>query len=112
MSAVVSLAASGVLVALGVWLLGGFVLRTGGAFLAVGGLFATATTGSLTMAAATITGTVAWLAGHWLFALRPHYFRSPLARSAFFSLGSPPRSIRRGGGVYRISRRGAADEPT
>src|ERR1700683_53353 len=83
MSAVVSLAASGVLVALGVWLLGGFVLRTGGAFLAVGGLFATATTGSLTMAAATITGTVAWLAGHWLFALRHHYFRSPLARRVF-----------------------------
>ena len=83
MTGVVSLAASGVLVALGVWLLGGFVLRTGGAFLAVGGLFATATTGSLTMAAATITGAVAWIAGHWLFAVRHHYFRSPIARRVF-----------------------------
>ncbi len=83
MAGVVSLAASGVLVALGVWLLGGFVLRTGGAVLAVGGLFATAMTGSLTMAATTITGAVAWLAGHWLFAVRHHYFRFPLARRIF-----------------------------
>lgn len=83
MSGVVSLAASGVLAALGVWLLGGFVLRASGAVLAVGGLLATASTGSLTMAAATITGAVAWLAGHWLFAVRHHYFRSPLARRVF-----------------------------
>jgi len=83
MTGVVSLAASGVLVALGVWLLGGFALRTGGALLAVGGLFATATTGSLTMAAATITGAVAWLAGQWLYGLRHHYYRSPLARRVF-----------------------------
>ncbi|MGC2372476.1 MAG: hypothetical protein WA484_01255 [Solirubrobacteraceae bacterium] len=83
MSGLVSLAASSVLVALGVWLLGGVVLRASGAVLAVGGLLATASTGSLTMAAATITGAVAWLAGHWLFALRHHYFRSPLARRVF-----------------------------
>jgi hypothetical protein len=83
MAGVVSLAATGVLIALGVWLLGGLVLRTGGAFLTVGGLLATASTGSLTMAAATILGAVAWLAGHWLFALRHHYYRSPLARRVF-----------------------------
>jgi hypothetical protein len=83
MTGVVSLAASGVLVALGVWIFGGFALRAGGAVLAVGGLFATATTGSLTMTTATVTGAVAWLAGHWLFALRHHYFRSALARRVF-----------------------------
>jgi hypothetical protein len=83
MSGLVSLAASSVLVALGVWLLGGFVLRVSGAVLAVGGLLATASSGSLAMAAATITGAVAWLAGHWLFAARHHYFRSPLARRVF-----------------------------
>jgi hypothetical protein len=83
MTGAVSLAASGVLVSLGAWLLGGFVLRTAGALLAVGGLFATAITGSLTMATATIIGAVAWLAGHWLFGLRHHYYRSPLARRVF-----------------------------
>jgi hypothetical protein len=46
MTGVVSLVASGVLVALAVWILGGFALRTAGAVLAVGGLFAAATTGS------------------------------------------------------------------
>jgi hypothetical protein len=83
MTGVVSFAASAVLVVLGVWLLGGFLLRAGGAIVAVGGLLATALSGSLTMAAVAIAGAVAWLAGHWMFALRHHYFCSPLARRAF-----------------------------
>jgi hypothetical protein len=78
-----SVLASGVLIALGVWLLGGAVLRLGGTLLAVGGLFATATTGSLSAALVAVLGALAWLAGHWLFALRHHYFVSPLARRVF-----------------------------
>jgi hypothetical protein len=83
MSSVVSLAATGVLIALGVWLFGGFVLRTCGAVLALGGLASAALTGSPGMAIAAILGSLAWLAGQWLFALRHHYFRSSLARRVF-----------------------------
>jgi hypothetical protein len=78
-----SVAACAIILTLGVWFFGGFVLRACGALLAVGGLLATARTGSLTMAAATMTGAAAWLGGHWLFALRHHYFRSALARRVF-----------------------------
>ncbi len=59
------------------------MLRTASAFLAVGGLLCTADTGSLTMAAAALVGAVAWLAGHWLYAVRHHYFRTSLARRIF-----------------------------
>jgi len=83
MSPVLSFSATCVVVALGAWLLGGIVLRVGGALLAVGGLLDTAATGSPVMAIATVVGTLAWLAGHWLFALRRHYFRSPLAQRIF-----------------------------
>jgi hypothetical protein len=83
MSSVFSLLATYVVVVLGLWLLGGIVLRVGGAMLAAGGLLDTAATGSPVMVITTVVGTLAWLAGHWLFALRHHYFRSPLARRIF-----------------------------
>jgi hypothetical protein len=83
MNVLLSIAASGVLVALGVWLLAGIALRVGGIVLAVGGLVSTAATGSPAMALAAILGGLAWLAGHWLFALRHHYFGSPLVRRIF-----------------------------
>lgn len=83
MSGLLSLAACGLIAALAVWLFGGFVLRAGGALFAVGGLLATASTGSLATTAAAILGAVAWLAGQWLYGLRHHYYRSPLARRVF-----------------------------
>jgi hypothetical protein len=83
MTGLLSLIASGILAVLGVWLFGGKVLRVGGSLLGVGGLLTTAVTGSPPMAAATILGGAAWLTGHWLFALRHHYYRSPLARRIF-----------------------------
>lgn len=83
MSTLLSLAATAILAALATWMAGGWVLRTAGAILAVGGLLCTAATGSPTMAVATLLGAVAWLAGHWLYALRHHYFRTPLARRVF-----------------------------
>lgn len=79
MTGPLSLAASAVLVALGVWLLGGFVLRVGGAALAIGGLLVTASTGSPAVAVPAILGAVAWLAGQWLFA--PSATITPLAAS-------------------------------
>jgi hypothetical protein len=90
MSVVVILAARGMLIALGVWLFAGFVLRTCGAVLAVGGLAIAALTGSPGMAIATFLGSLAWLAGQWLFGLRHHYYRSPLARRVFLEW-LPPR---------------------
>lgn len=83
MTGLLSLLASGILAALAVWLLGGITLRLIGAVLAIGGLLDTAWTGAPAMALATILGAAAWLAGHWLFALRHHYYRSPLARRIF-----------------------------
>jgi len=62
MSTLLSLLATGVLIALGVWLLGSIVLRVGGVVLVVGGLLSTATTGSPAMAVASILGALAWLA--------------------------------------------------
>jgi hypothetical protein len=78
-----SVLATGILIALGLWLFGSIVLRAGGVVLAVGGLISTAMTGSPAMAAASILGALAWLAGHWLFAVRNHYYASPLARRVF-----------------------------
>ncbi len=83
MTAVLSFAATGVLVALGVWVLGGLVLRIGGTLLIVGGLLSTAATGSPSSALLTVVGALAWLAGHWLYAVRHHYYSSPLARRVF-----------------------------
>ena len=31
-------------------------------------------------------GAVLWLAGHWLFAFRHHFFRSPLAQQVFLRI--------------------------
>ena len=97
MSPLLSLLATGVLIALGLWLFGSAVLRLGGAVLAVGGLLSAAATGSLAMALTTILGVLAWLAGHWLFALRYHYFRSPLARRVFNDVLVPLNPTRRWG---------------
>jgi hypothetical protein len=98
MTALLSLLATGIIAVLGLWLLGGLLLRIGGGALAVGGLLGTATTGSPGMAVATILGCLAWLAGHWLFAFRHHYFRSPLARRVFLdALPSPFDPTRRWG---------------
>jgi hypothetical protein len=83
MTAVLSLAATAALVVLALWLFGGPPLRVGGALLAACGLWLTASTGSPMMAVASVLGGVAWLAGHWLFAVRHHYFRAPLARRIF-----------------------------
>jgi hypothetical protein len=91
MTGLLSVLATGVLVALGFWLLGGVVLRVGGALLAVSGLLSTAATGSPSAALLTVLGGLGWLGGHWLFAARKHYFSSPLARRIF--LEALPRQL-------------------
>jgi hypothetical protein len=86
MTAVLSFAATGVLITLGVWVMGGLVLRIGGAMLIAGGLLRTAITGSPSSALLSTVGAIAWLAGHWLFAVRHHYYVSPLARRVFLEV--------------------------
>jgi hypothetical protein len=91
MTGLLSLLATGVLVALGFWLLGGVLLRVGGVLLVSGGLLSTAATGSPSAALLTVLGGVAWLGGQWLFGLRHHCFSSPLARRVF--LEALPRQL-------------------
>lgn len=83
MTGLLSILASVLLAALAAWLLAGVVLRFGGALLAVVGLLLTASTGSPSAALLAVLGAVAWLGGHWLFAVRNHYYASPLARRVF-----------------------------
>lgn len=90
-----SLLAIGVLGSLGLWCLGSITLRVGGVVLAIGGLLSTAATGSPATAAASAAGALAWLAGHWLFALRHNYFCSPLAQRVFNHALAPMNPTRR-----------------
>jgi hypothetical protein len=83
MTGLLSFAATAIVAALTAWAMGGLVLRTAGAILAVGGLLCTAVSGSPATALAALLGSLAWLTGHWLYALRRHYFRTPLARRIF-----------------------------
>jgi hypothetical protein len=102
MTGLLSLLATGVLVALGVWLLGGVVLRVGGVLLVAGGLLSTAATGSPAAALLTLLGAVAWLGGQWHYGARHHCFRSPLARRVFHE--ALPRQLdpTRGWGVPNV----------
>ena len=106
MTGLLSLLATGVLVVLGVWLLGGILLRVSGVLLVAGGLLSTAATGSPSAALLTVLGGLAWLAGHWLFGLRRHYFSSPLARRVFHEVLPRQLDPTRGWGVPNVPRRG------
>lgn len=83
MNALLSTTATFMLAALGLWLFGGLMLRAAGALLAVGALFQAASTGAPMSAVLSVLGGATWLAGHWLFAIRHHHYRSPLARRLF-----------------------------
>jgi hypothetical protein len=102
MSGLLSPLATSVLAALGVWLLGGVVLRLGGILLVAGGLLGAAATGSPSAALLTVLGVVAWLGGQWHYGLRHHCFRSPLARRVFHE--ALPRRLdpTRGWGVPNV----------
>lgn len=68
---------------LGLWVFGGFALRIGGLLIFLAGGAGLVLGGNpLGMLAAAI-GAVAWLSGHWLYALRHQEFKSPLARQIF-----------------------------
>ncbi len=79
-----------IVAALLIWLLGSIALRLIGILATAGGLLnllMTAGTFTLNSAAASllgglVIGPLLWLAGHWLFALKHHHFKSPLAQRA------------------------------
>lgn len=70
-----------VLAALVVWMAGSLLLRAGGLLTAMVGL--ALTPAHPVALVAVLAGAIAWLAGHWLFALRHHHYRSPLARRIY-----------------------------
>jgi hypothetical protein len=71
-------------VLLAVWVAGGALLRVGGAITVLVGLLVALghPLGLLFVA----LGVVAWMAGHWHYALRHHTYKSPLARRLFLQL--------------------------
>lgn len=91
MSALVRIVAWASIIGIGIWLIGGPALRIGGAASMTVGLLIAADTGSISACLIATLGGLAWLAGHWLFAARNHYYRSPLARRIF--LVAMPRRL-------------------
>jgi hypothetical protein len=63
------------------WVAGSLLLRAGGLLTVLVGL--TLTPAHPVALVAVLAGAIAWLAGHWLFALRHHHYRSPLARRIY-----------------------------
>jgi hypothetical protein len=67
----------------GLWLFGGFLLRVGGLLMVLTGALALALGsggGSISVIA---LGGLAWLAGHWHYALRHREYKSPLVALLF-----------------------------
>ncbi len=74
------------IVALGllfVWVLGGLLLRLSGLILALGGSGLVALSGNPNGILVFAIGGALWLAGHWLYAMRHHEYKSPLADLLF-----------------------------
>ncbi len=106
MTGLLSLLATGVLVALGVWLLGGVVLRVGGVLLVAVGLLSTAATGSPSATLLTLLGGLAWLGGQWHYGACHHCFRSPLARRVFHEVLPRQLDPTRGWGLPNVHSEG------
>lgn len=66
----------------GLWLLGSFLLRAGGLLVMFAGALGLAGGGGGGIPVIGL-GWLAWLAGHWLFALRHQEYKSPLAALLF-----------------------------
>jgi hypothetical protein len=101
-SAALSLASAGVLATIVLWMIGGTLLRVAGLMVILAGLASTAISGRPSGAVAALIGSVVWLAGHWLYAVRHHHFRSPLARRIFLTVLPAPLDPTRGWGVPNV----------
>jgi hypothetical protein len=75
------------LAALVAWLVGSIVLRLVGGLLIVVGLFGTISAGDVLGLIVMLTlGLAGWLAGHWLFAFRHHYYAGAIAERVFLQV--------------------------
>ncbi|KWT63365.1 hypothetical protein ADL21_02830 [Streptomyces albus subsp. albus] len=88
------------------WLMGSVVLRTTGWLLLFLGLVSLANVvasgwvGAFVFAPLSLVlGAVLWLAGHWLFAFKHHFFRSRIAARVFARLARGRLDPTRGWGV-------------
>jgi hypothetical protein len=80
----------------GSWIAGGILLRTGGLIAALLGALDLAINHNPAGIALLAIGLVAWLVGHWHYALRHHHYKSPLAqRILSTATPRPTRSHRR-----------------
>lgn len=68
---------------LGLWLLGGFVLRLSGLLLLIAGSVGLAIGGDANGILVAAIGALCWLGGHCHYALRHQEYKSPLARHIF-----------------------------
>lgn len=68
---------------LGLWLLGGFVLRLSGLLLFIAGSAGLTIGGDANGILVAAIGALCWLGGHWHYALRHQEYKSPLARHIF-----------------------------
>jgi hypothetical protein len=102
MSALVRIAAWASFIGIGIWLIGGPALRVGRAASITGGLLLAADTGSIAAFLIAVLGGLAWLAGHWIFAARYHYYRSPLARRVFLVAIPRRLDVTRGWGLPNV----------
>jgi hypothetical protein len=86
-TAVLSLLAIVVLVALVVWVAGSIALRIIGGLLIFAGLFGFARAiDTFAASLVLVLGLLLWLAGHWLYAYREHEYRGPLVQRIFFQI--------------------------
>jgi hypothetical protein len=110
MTGLLSLVAAVALAGLLAWIASGLLLRTVGGVLTVIGLILTATTGSPATAIVAALGAALWLAGHWIYAVRHHYYRSQLARRIFLTALPATLDPTRGWGIPNIPRRASRRE--
>lgn len=96
---------------LGLWLLGGLVARLGGLLLVFAGLASLALSPQLEAALLIATGALAWLLGHWHYALRHHAYKSPLARHVFCRLAPPRLDPTRGWAVAVAPQEPVGEDP-
>ena len=75
-----------VIAIVGSWIAGGILLRTAGLTVALLGALELAINHNRAGIALLAAGAAVWLAGHWHYALRHHYYKSPLAQRVFQQL--------------------------
>jgi hypothetical protein len=99
MSALVALVVVALILGAGVWVFGSFVGRVVAWVLIVTALWQLGDDHLLMGLLCLAGGVSLWIAAHWLYALRPHVFRGPLAQRVFMTRALSRWDPTRGWGV-------------